>query len=142
MNYSNNGGDCANFVSQCLDQGHIDYKYGPTYDSNKSWYFHNGQNWSLSWLNAEYFRLHWQQRVPAYYKYVKNSLSFLDPAIPVSMLDKLNNYHAFHTLLPTDRHSNGYNFSYAAHSDIGKRTNLLQKLKLNPDIKYYRIGWS
>lgn len=33
LNNSNNGGDCANFVSQCLDQGHIDYKYGPTYDS-------------------------------------------------------------------------------------------------------------
>lgn len=141
-NFSDEGGDCANFVSQCLHEGHIDFKYGSSPSHDRSWYFHNRNDFSSSWVLAQNFRMHWQQRVPAHYMYVKDSLRFLDSAIPVSLLDKFDNYHAFHTLLPTDRHSNGYNFSYAAHSDKGKRSNLLLKLKGNRDIKYYSIGWS
>lgn len=139
-NFSGEGGDCANFVSQCLHEGHIDFKYGSSYSDNRSWYFHNKSDWSASWIRAHGFRMHWQQRVPAHYMFVKDSLRFLDSAVPVSLLNRYNNYEAHHTVLPTDRHSNGYNFSYAAHSDSDSRTNLLRKLKENGDIKYYSIG--
>ena len=37
-------------------------------------------------------------------------------------------------------YTNGYNFSYAAHSDYDKRTNLLAKLD-NKKISYYKVNW-
>ncbi|AVD36223.1 TPA: hypothetical protein KRI65_000942 [Clostridioides difficile] len=69
---------------------------------------------------------------------VSNSLSFLRPATPVSILKSSG--VATHTLISTDKHSNGYNFSYAAHSDEGVRTNLLSKLK-GKKISYYKVYW-
>lgn len=70
---------------------------------------------------------------------VRDTLRFLKPGTPVSVC-KGQSGMAFHTLIATDRHSNGYNFSYAAHSDYGVRTNLLRKLK-DKQISYYKANW-
>lgn len=82
--YSDEGGDCANFVSQCLRAGNIGFWQNGE-ESDRSWYFHNYYDRSQSWIVAQNFRLHWQLRVPAEYMYVKDSLSFLEPATPISL---------------------------------------------------------
>lgn len=139
--------DCANFVSQCLHEGGVSFWNGSN-DENRQWYYYNTGSRSLSWIRAYNFRLHWQLRVPSEYAYVTNSLSFLRPATPISILNPRNNFAATHIIITTDKHSNGYNFSYAAHSDEGKRTNLLAKLQSynshgvkNNEIKYFKVFW-
>jgi hypothetical protein len=59
INYNSYGGDCANYVSQCLLAGGIEYD--PNYSSNTWWYNHNGtynttsdDEASLCWINANY----------------------------------------------------------------------------------------
>lgn len=70
---------------------------------------------------------------------VSGTLSYLKPATPVSICNNTD-ARATHTLITTDKYSNGYNFSYAAHSDYDKRTNLLSKLD-NKKISYYKVNW-
>lgn len=147
-NYRQDGGwDCANFVSQCLREGGVTF-WTTSNKSNEKWFFYNTGNYSNSWIRANDFKLHWESRAAGQYMNVSNSLSFLRPATPISILNPRNNFVAIHTLITTDKHSNGYNFSYAAHSDDGKRTNLLAKLQAsnthgakNNEIKYYKVFW-
>lgn len=126
-------GDCANFVSQCLSQGGVQF-----WKNNNPWYYYSVNNRSSSWAGAKQFKIHWVNRIAYQTLTVKDTLSFLQPATPISICDK--DGVATHTLITTDKHSNGYNFSYAAHTDEGTRTNLLSKLK-GKKISYYKVYW-
>ena len=133
-NFQKDGyGDCANFVSQCLRAGGVTF-----WTNNNPWYYYSVNNRSSSWAGAKQFKEHWEKRISNRTLIVKDTLSFLQPATPISIYDE----HGViaHTLISTDRHSNGYNFSYAAHSDEGKRTNLLYKLR-GKKIIYYKVYW-
>ena len=49
-NFDPVGGDCTNFVSQCIYAG-----YGQmNYDKNNGWYYINGYNKSPSWTGVEF----------------------------------------------------------------------------------------
>ncbi len=49
-NYDPVGGDCTNFVSQCIFAG-----YGQmNYSKNNGWYYINGNNKSPSWTGVEF----------------------------------------------------------------------------------------
>lgn len=49
-NYDSIGGDCTNFVSQCIFAG-----FGQmNYDKNNGWYYKNGNNKSPSWTGVEF----------------------------------------------------------------------------------------
>lgn len=51
--YGNIGGDCTNFVSQCLVEGGI-----PQAKTGKApWWYRDQTNWSISWVNAH--SLYW-----------------------------------------------------------------------------------
>lgn len=60
LNYNNNyadfngyGGDCANFVSQCIfEGGDLPMHYGSAY-TNTCWYYTNSTNRSSSWTGVE-----------------------------------------------------------------------------------------
>ena len=132
---SSSGGDCANFVSQCLHAGGYGFKTGGEFP----WYYYSLNKRSSAWCYARQFKLHWMRRVKYETVTVRDTLRFLKPGTPVSIC-KGQSGRAFHTLIATDRHSNGYNFSYAAHSDYGVRTNLLRKLK-DKQISYYKANW-
>lgn len=84
------------------------------------------------------FKDHWCARISYGDRKVENTLSFLREATPISLVTPKG--IAYHTLISTTRHSNGYNFSYAAHSDNDRRTNLLQKLK-GKRIYFYKVYW-
>lgn len=60
---NNNGGDCANFLSQCLKAGGAPMSFNA---SNYWWYKHSGSNtkndtWSVSWAVAH--SLYWLLKV-------------------------------------------------------------------------------
>ncbi|HFL3113412.1 TPA: amidase domain-containing protein, partial [Clostridioides difficile] len=108
-NFQKDGyGDCANFVSQCLHEAGVTF-----WTNNNPWYYYSTSNRSPSWAGAREFKIHWVNRIAYQTLTVSNSLSFLRPATPVSILKSSG--VATHTLISTDKHSNGYNFSYAAH---------------------------
>lgn len=62
--YSSDGGDCTNFVSQCLAAGGMTMRGSQTAISARlasSWFYYgpNVPNRSTSWTGAENFRKHW-----------------------------------------------------------------------------------
>lgn len=59
IDYSDYGGDCANFVSQCLHNGNINFWTSSPPNSERSWFFYSKGNRSDSWINAQMFRKHW-----------------------------------------------------------------------------------
>ncbi len=50
MNYDRFGGDCTNFVSQCIFAGVARMNYTPTF----GWYYIDGNNKTPSWTGVEY----------------------------------------------------------------------------------------
>lgn len=51
--YGNIGGDCTNFVSQCLLAGGITQ----VFDGESPWWYRDHNKWSISWINAH--SLYW-----------------------------------------------------------------------------------
>lgn len=102
------------------------------------WYFYSDSNRTASWTGANQFKDHWCARISYDKVVVDNTLSFLREATPISLVSPAG--VAGHTLISTSRHSNGYNFSFAAHTDSHRRTNLLERLKGNR-IYYYKVYW-
>lgn len=49
-NYDPVGGDCTNFISQCIFEGCNQMNY----DKNNGWYYINGNNKSPSWTGVEF----------------------------------------------------------------------------------------
>lgn len=49
-NYDPVGGDCTNFISQCIFAGCNEMNY----DKNNGWYYINGNNKSPSWTGVEF----------------------------------------------------------------------------------------
>lgn len=49
-NYDSIGGDCTNFISQCIFAGYNRMNY----NKNNGWYYINGNNKSPSWTGVEF----------------------------------------------------------------------------------------
>lgn len=50
MNYDRYGGDCTNFISQCIYAGGARMNYTPTF----GWYYIDGNNKAPAWTGVEY----------------------------------------------------------------------------------------
>ena len=57
-NYTSLGGDCANFVSQCLHAGGMPMHYGAAYSST-CWFYTTSSNRSGSWTGAKESWYYW-----------------------------------------------------------------------------------
>lgn len=53
--FTNSGGDCTNFISQCLYAGGKSMHYGTAY-AGDCWYYTTGTNRSSTWTGANQFR--------------------------------------------------------------------------------------
>ena len=53
--FSGNGGDCTNFISQCLYAGGISQHVGTAYSTN-SWFYKTSTNRSATWTSANIFK--------------------------------------------------------------------------------------
>lgn len=56
-NFNGSGGDCTNFISQCLKAGGISQHVGTAYSGN-CWYYKTSTNRSSTWTGANEFRLY------------------------------------------------------------------------------------
>lgn len=77
---SNKGGDCTNFVSQCLDAGHLAHKtsektlyFFTSKSSYKNWFHSSKSDYSDSWVHASLLREHLETRCSMSCKGFNNS---------------------------------------------------------------------
>ncbi len=102
-NFENLGGDCTNFVSQCLWYGGIDMLYTPL-----GWYYSNLNNRSPSWTGVDEFFNFATNNNDLYG--VKAKVCYIDDLqigdIVQMMQNNENDYH--HTMLVTKLIQNKY----------------------------------
>lgn len=126
-NYNNMGGDCTNFVSQCVYDGGMPMRVGST---DAYWYY-NSSGRSPSWAGADYFMRHWTKvRSSSYYgrayevriytpDYIINNKSafgsFLSIGDIVQVLDGSNS-EAAHSIIVSQK-TNNTSIKYCAHTN-------------------------
>lgn len=109
-NFDPVGGDCTNFVSQCIYAGCNQMNY----NKNNGWYYINGNNKSPSWTGVEFL-----------YKFLVNNKS-LGPSGTETTIDNLDigdviqlsfDGNTFsHSLIVVQNGSNTFNTLIAAHT--------------------------
>lgn len=62
-NFNDKGGDCVNFISQCLKAGGC--------QTSSDWYYNNGSDYSGSWIECSRFKSFWTNNSNATYSYSK-----------------------------------------------------------------------
>ena len=160
-NCSGIGGDCANFVSQCLQNGGYHYQ--------DTWYVVRigtqitelnsiselNDNWSLAnpspWISASNFKSYWQNKVTTYTKMgteLKNNPSIAwnlniikGDVIQIASVGLFGTVgDAWHTMYITgytDTPSSTYTLTY--HSNSEKNKSLITILNMNGYDNYYYI---
>lgn len=142
-NWSSYGGDCANFVSQCLYAGGKSMKGTPGSSSSSA----NFSNWfssgsaantsyvSSTWRGADAFRNYWQVNATSYKKFTSVSTSSWNYGYTGDAISLLNsNGRAYHTMIIV-----GYanpDFILAAHSSSTMTARLSSKADSNGFIIY------
>lgn len=135
FNYDGKGGDCANFVSQCLISGRMAMrKYNNDIWNNSNWYYYgNGQDrdWSGSWIQASNFKHHWAARAGiSVHDVPKNATNIYFKTAygtPISLINKSTG-QARHTIIVGGRKgSNDWWYYDRSGSDRGN--SLLQRVQ-------------
>ena len=142
------GGDCANFISQCLRAGGKKYEGipGKSDSSSFKYWFSKGNKTDTSmvssthrWANA--FRLYWQNNSSSYKRFKR---LFLDAYIygdigdVVSLIDDSTGL-VYHTLLIIDNIQDEQDFIIAAHDEDTNSTRLSQKLYEDTSFIIYKM---
>lgn len=123
--WSSYGGDCANFISQCLYAGGKSMKGTPgtsTAAQNWSNWFSTGsscdtKNVSSTWRGANAFKDYWQRNASGYDTFSSvgaDSYSFGFTGDAISLLN--SNGSAYHTLMIVGYDSANRDFIVAAHT--------------------------
>ncbi|MDK2964409.1 MULTISPECIES: amidase domain-containing protein [Lacrimispora] len=137
------GGDCANFISQCLYAGGKSMKGTPgtkkAADNFANWFSkgtsQNVKNVSSTWRGADAFRNYWQTNASSYKKFTSvnsTSFSYGYKGDAVSLLN--SNGRAYHTMIIV-----GYSspdFTLAAHTGSTNSAKLSDKANSNGFIIY------
>jgi hypothetical protein len=137
------GGDCANFISQCLYAGGKSMAGTPgtkvAAENFANWFSkgttQNVKNVSSTWRGADAFRNYWQSNATSYKKFTSvdnSSFSYGYNGDAVSLLN--SNGRAYHTMIIV-----GYSspdFILAAHTGSTKSAKLSEKASSNGFIIY------
>lgn len=142
------GGDCANFISQCLHAGGMPMVGYNADDALRNWFCRSDYLWDISkisrsWRGAYYFFIYWSAHAKASREFMNDSLTI--PELNQELLayaspgDPINLIHAsgsvYHTLLITDVTSD--NIYCAAHTNDTVATPLTH---YNPyKLKIYKL---
>ncbi len=127
------GGDCANFISQCLYAGGKSMKGTPgTSAAAQDWsnWFSTGsscdtKNVSSTWRGANAFKSYWQSNASSYSTFTSvnaNAYSYGFKGDAVSLLN--SNGSAYHTLIIVGYDSTNRDFIVAAHTSNTKTAHL------------------
>ena len=92
--FSTMGGDCTNFISQCMFYGGFEMNFAPN-----GWYYVNLNNRSPSWTGVEEF---WNFGINNAGKGVSFSLCELNELEVADIIQLYNGTRYYHTLLVTD----------------------------------------
>ncbi|EHI56426.1 hypothetical protein HMPREF9333_00409 [Johnsonella ignava ATCC 51276] len=122
-NYSNwdgHGGDCANFVSQCLHAGGKPMN-GTDRNSASSWFSRTNKRdtskLSDTWIDAGMFRWYWQDHASSYKDFSRGgeeTYNYTWPGDAISFVN--NNGRAYHTLICNGYDKNSKKTYMASHS--------------------------
>lgn len=136
------GGDCANFISQCLHDGGKAMKgsAGSSSAANFSNWFSYGNKADTSkvsstWRGADAFRNYWQTNATSYKKFTSvnnDSWNYGNMGDAVSLLN--SNGRAYHTMIIVG--SNKPDFTLAAHTSETKTASLKDKASSDGFIIY------
>jgi hypothetical protein len=137
------GGDCANFISQCLYAGGKSMVGTPgttqAADNFANWFSkgtsQNVKNVSSTWRGADAFRNYWQTNATSYKKFTSvdsNSFAYGYKGDAISLLN--SNGRAYHTMIIVDYSSP--DFTLAAHTSSTNTAKLSQKVSSNGFIIY------
>ncbi len=127
------GGDCANFISQCLYAGGKDMKGTPgTSEAAQNWanWFSTGsscntKNVSSTWRGANAFKSYWQSNASGYSTFTtvgSESYNYGFKGDAISLLS--SNGSAYHTLMIVGYDSANKDFIVAAHTSNTKTAHL------------------
>lgn len=109
------GGDCANFISQCLYAGGMPMIGYDANDPLRNWFCYSSYLWDIhkiskSWRGAYYFFIYWSSHAKASKEFKGDSLtvpvlnqellSYASPGDPISLIHESNS--VYHTLLIID----------------------------------------
>lgn len=131
--WSEYGGDCANFISQCLYAGGKNMKGTPgTSSAAEDWsnWFSKGtscntKNVSSTWRGANAFRNYWQSNANGYTKFTSVGSSSYQYGFKGDAISLLNsNGSAYHTLIIVGYDSANNDFIVAAHTGNTKTAKL------------------
>ncbi|MCI9020351.1 MAG: hypothetical protein HFH32_06385 [Eubacterium sp.] len=141
------GGDCANFVSQCLYAGGKSMKGTPgtsaEADNWSNWFSRgntcNVRNVSSTWRGANAFRNFWQSNSNGYRTFSSTGSSAFNYAKVGDAISLLNsNGSAYHTLIIIKKHSASNDFTVAAHTSNTK-TKKLSEYSLSGGFIIYKM---
>lgn len=127
------GGDCANFISQCLYAGGKSMKGTPgTSASAQDWsnWFSTGsscdtKNVSSTWRGANAFKSYWQSNASGYSTFTSVDSSAYSYGFKGDAVSLLNsNGSAYHTLMIVGYDSTNRDFIVAAHTSNTKTAHL------------------
>lgn len=128
-NWDGNGGDCANFVSQCLYAGGKPMK-GTDRESASCWFSRTNDRTELSklsdtWIDAGMFRWYWQDQASAYKTFSEGGIDSYNYTWPGDAISFLNsNNRAYHTLICVDYDSSIKETYMACHTSSSKNRTL------------------
>ncbi len=154
-NLRNMGGDCANFVSQCLVAGGKSmagnwyiYKKNNTYPSPSN-STQLDYSWTLAnpspWISANEFNNYWSNNATTYTysvtDYAANHATIYYNSIIYGDVVQLLKpvlwwYEGYHTMLIVDYDTTGKDYIYAAHSNDTKNSSILGKICGDPNGAY------
>lgn len=127
------GGDCANFISQCLYAGGKSMKGTPgtsTAAQNWSNWFSKGSscntsNVSSTWRGANAFKSYWQSKASGYSTFSSVNSSCYNYGFMGDAVSMLNsNGSAYHTLMIVGYDTSNRDFIVAAHTSDTKTAHL------------------
>ncbi|MBR1390481.1 MAG: amidase domain-containing protein [Lachnospiraceae bacterium] len=94
--FTNYGGDCTNFISQCLYAGGKSMHYGTAYSGN-CWYYTTSTNRSSTWTGASQFRNY----VLSSNSQLNMSTSSWSSVVNGDIIQLLSSGSAYHSLIIT-----------------------------------------
>lgn len=135
--FTNYGGDCTNFISQCLYAGGKSMHYGSAYSSN-CWYYNTSTDRSATWTGASQFRNY----VIGSYSQLNMSASSWENVVNGDIIQLLSSGAAYHSLIIT-----GVAYSSYGRSDLlvcahttNRRHVSLQSYYSGPSKAYYHVS--
>ncbi len=140
VDFTNLGGDCMNFISQCLYAGGIVQHVGTVY-TDTCWFYQSSTNRSASWTGASEFRNY----ITSSASKINMTSSSWSGVVPGDIIQLMNSGSAYHSLIVSNLAYNANGRSdllVCAHTTNRQNVSLTQYYATSPTKVYYHINGS